>query len=74
MKLIARSLSILQIENANKDKVIAELEGDLKSVSEIQNIDNFKFMRHTLVKFLCNSSASERQRILPAVAELLKLK
>lgn len=72
--MIGRTLSILQIENSKKDEVIEELEGDLKSMGNAQSTESFKFMRHTLVKFLCNSSASERQMILPAVSELLKLR
>lgn len=72
--MIDRTLSILQIENSKKDEVIEELEGDLKSMGNAQSTESFKFMRHTLVKFLCNSSASERQMILPAVSELLKLR
>ena len=69
-----RTLSILQIENSKKDQVIEELEGDLTSMGNAQSTESFKYMRHTLVKFLCNSSVSERQMILPAVSELLKLK
>ena len=62
------------MENTRKDKQIEQLEGDLKTVNEVQNMENLQYMRHTLVKFLCHSSSSEQQMILPAVAQLLKMK
>ena len=43
-------------------------------MNEVQNMENLQYMRHTLVKFLCHSSSSEQQMILPAVAQLLKMK
>ena len=61
------------MENTRKDKQIEQLEGDLKTVNEVQNMENLQYMRHTL-KFLCHSSSSEQQMILPAVAQLLKMK
>lgn len=72
--LIIRMISLLQTENSRKDKHIEEMEGDLKTVNEVQNMENLQYLRHTLVKFLCYSTPSEQQMILPAVAQLLKMK
>ena len=69
-----RTISILQTENDRKDKHIQQLEGDLKTVGEIQNMENLQYLRHTPVQFLCHSSSSEQQMILPAVSQLLKMK
>ena len=74
LEITHRTISFLQIENDRKDKHIEELEGDLKTVSDIQNMENSQYLRHTLVKFLCYSSSSEQQMILPAVSELLNMK
>ncbi|KNB43131.1 hypothetical protein JH06_3332 [Blastocystis sp. subtype 4] len=68
-----KNLSLLQYENTKKDKHLEQLEGDLKAMNEVQNMENLQYMRHTLVRFLCYSSASEQQMILPAVGQLLKL-
>lgn len=69
-----RSLSILQVENKHKDERIEQMEGDLKMLGGAQNQENLQYMRHTLVKFLCNSSGSEQQMLLPAISQLLNLK
>ena len=69
-----RSLSILQVENEHKDERIEQMEGDLKMLSGVQNQENLQYMRHTPVKFLCNSSGSEQQMLMPAISQLLNLK
>lgn len=40
--LSRRNLSILQLENDQKDKHMEELERDLKAVSEVQNMENIQ--------------------------------
>lgn len=69
-----RSLNLLQIENDRKDQRIEEMEGDLKTMGSVQNQENMQYLRHTLVKFLCDSNSSEQQMILPAVSQLLNLR
>lgn len=73
-RLTNRSLNLLQIENDRKDQRIEEMEGDLKTMGSVQNQENMQYLRHTLVKFLCDSNSSEQQMILPAVSQLLNLK
>ena len=63
----------LQQEVEMKNKYIAELEGDMKQMKIISVSENMQYMRHTLVKFLCDSTKSEKVKIAPVVEQLLEM-
>ena len=45
----------------------------MKQMKEISVSENMQYMRHTLVKFLCDSTKSEKVKIAPVVEQLLEM-
>ena len=63
----------LKQELVLKNKYIHELEGDVKQLRAIAVAENMQYLRHTLVKFLCDSTKSEQTKIVPVVEQLLEM-
>lgn len=69
----ASKVESLTQEMEMKNKYISDLEGDMKQLKSMNASENMQYMRHTLVKFLCDSTRSEKSKIAPAVAQLLEM-
>lgn len=63
----------LQQELLLKNKYIGDLEGDIKQLKAITVTENMQYLRHTLVKFLCDSTKSEQTKIVHVVEQLLEM-
>jgi hypothetical protein len=63
----------MQKELEIKDTYIKELEGDVKQLKAISVAENMQYLRHTLVKFLCDSTKSEQTKIVNVVEQLLEM-
>lgn len=56
-----------------KTQYIQELEGDLKQMKAISAQESMQYLRHTLVKFLCDATKSEQEKIVNVVEQLLEM-
>lgn len=56
-----------------KNKYITDLEGDVKQLKAMAVAENMQYLRHTLVKFLCDSTKSEQTKIVNVVEQLLEM-
>lgn len=63
----------MQQELVLKNQYITDLEGDLKQLKAIAAKENMQYLRHTLVKFLCDATKSEQTKIVPVVEQLLEM-
>ena len=63
----------LQQELLLKNRYISDLEGDVKQLKAMAVAENMQYLRHTLVKFLCDSTKSEQTRIVQVVEQLLEM-
>ena len=63
----------LQTELELKNKYIQELTGDMEQIKAMAVEENMQYLRHTLVKFLCDSTRSEQSKIVSAVEQLLQM-
>ena len=63
----------LQQELLLKNRYISDLEGDVKQLKAMAVAENMQYLRHTLVKFLCDSTKSEQTRIGHVVEQLLEM-
>lgn len=63
----------LDMELKLKNKYISELEGDMKQMKSMTAKENMQYLRHTLVKFLCDCTRSEQSKLVPVVEELLEM-
>ena len=63
----------LQQELLLKNRYISDLEGDVKQLKAMAVAENIQYLRHTLVKFLCDSTKSEQTRIVHVVEQLLEM-
>lgn len=63
----------LQQELLLKNRYISDLEGDVKQLKAMAVAENMQYLRHTLVKFLCDSTKSEQTRIVHVVEQLLEM-
>ena len=64
----------LEAELTLKDQYITGLEGDMKQMKAMHSKENMQYMRHTLVKFLCDSSRSEQGKLVQVVEQLLEMR
>ena len=64
----------LDVELKLKNKYISELEGDMKQMKSMTGKENMQYLRHTLVKFLCDCTRSEQTKLVPVVEELLEMR
>lgn len=56
-----------------KTQYIQDLEGDVKQMKTMTAQENVQYLRHTLVKFLCDSTKSEQEKIVHVVEQLLQM-
>ena len=63
----------LQQELLLKNRYISDLEGDVKQLKAMAVAENIQYLRHTLVKFLCDSTKSEQTKIVHVVEQLLEM-
>ena len=56
-----------------KTQYIQDLEGDVKQIKTMTAQENVQYLRHTLVKFLCDSTKSEQEKIVHVVEQLLQM-
>ena len=63
----------LQQELLLKNRYISDLEGDVKQLNAMAVAENMQYLRHTLVKFLCDSTKSEQTKIVHVVEQLLEM-
>ena len=63
----------LDMELKLKNKYISELEGDMKQMKSMTAKENMQYLRHTLVKFLCDCTRSEQSKLVPVVEEILEM-
>ena len=64
----------LDVELKLKNKYISELEGDMKQMKSMTGKENMQYLRHTLVKLLCDCTRSEQTKLVPVVEELLEMR
>ena len=63
----------MEAELAMKNNYIRELEGDMKQIKQMAVEENMQYLRHTLVKFLVNSTRSEQSKLVQVVEQLLEM-
>ena len=71
--LTPSKLDSIKQELQLKDQYIHDLEGDVKQLKAMGTAENIQYLRHTLVKFLCNSTKSEQTKLVPVVEQLLEM-
>lgn len=63
----------MEAELSLKNQYIHELEGDMKQIKQMAVEENMQYLRHTLVKFLVNSTRSEQSKLVQVVEQLLEM-
>lgn len=63
----------MEAELSLKNQYIHELEGDIKQIKQMAVEENMQYLRHTLVKFLVNSTRSEQSKLVQVVEQLLEM-
>ena len=63
----------MEAELTMKNQYIRELEGDMKQIKQMAVEENMQYLRHTLVKFLVNSTRSEQSKLVQVVEQLLEM-
>ena len=63
----------MEAELTLKNQYIHELEGDMKQIKQMAVEENMQYLRHTLVKFLVNSTRSEQSKLVQVVEQLLEM-
>ena len=63
----------METELVMKNQYIRQLEGDIKQIKQMAVEENMQYLRHTLVKFLVNSTRSEQSKLVQVVEQLLEM-